>query len=108
MTYILDIYIRQRYSGFTMQMQKTMMYLPRYIKEKIKKVAETEGTSQAEVMRKALEVGLGTVESQKNASSKSLLKLAEIGRKYKTGELPKTSAVEEIDKMWQSWGKGNE
>ncbi len=91
-----------------MQMQKTMMYLPSYIKERIKKVAETEGTSQDEVMRVALEAGLGTAESQKNASAQSLLKLAEIGRKYRTGEQPKTSAVEEIDKMWQSWGKGNE
>lgn len=91
-----------------MQMQKTMVYLPRYIKERIKKVAETEGTSQAEVMRVALEAGLGTVESQKNASAQSLLKLAELGRKYKTNKQPKTSALEEIDKMWQNWGNGNE
>ena len=91
-----------------MQMQKTMMYIPQYIKERIKRVAETEGTSQAEVMRVALEAGLGTVESQKNASAQSLLKLAELGRKYKTGDRLQTSAVEEIDKMWQSRGKGNE
>ena len=81
-----------------------MMYLPQYIKDKIKKVAEAEGTSQAQVMRVALEAGLGTVQSQKNASAQSLLNLAELGRKYKTGEIPKTSAVEEIDKMWQSLG----
>lgn len=91
-----------------MQMQKTMMYLPKYIKERIKKIAEIEGTSQAEVMRVALKAGLGTVESQKNASAQSLLRLAEIGSRYKTGEQPKTNALEEINKMWQNWGNRNE
>lgn len=85
-----------------------MMYLPQQIKERIKRVAETEGTSQAEVTRVALEAGLETVESQKNASARSLLKLAELGKKYKTGQHLKTSALEEVDRMWQSWGNGNE
>ena len=85
-------------------MQKTMVYIPQYIKEKIKKVAESESTSQAEVIRTALEVGLGTVNSQKDASAQSLLKLAELGKKYQTGRLPQTSALEEINKMWQGWG----
>lgn len=85
-----------------MQMQKTMMYLPQYMKERIKKVAETEGTSQAEVIRVALEAGLGTVRFQKDASAQSLLRLAEIGKKYNTGNQPKTNALEEIDKMWRN------
>ena len=89
-------------------MQKTMMYIPQHIKDKIRKVAESEGTSQAEVMRAALEAGLGTAGSRRAASLKSLLNLAELGRKYQTGKLPKMSALEEIDKMWQEWGKGNE
>lgn len=83
-----------------MQMQKTMMYIPQHIKERIKKVAEGEGTSQAEVIRTALEIGLGTVSSKKDASAKVLLKLAQLGKKYQTGRLPKMSALEEIDKMW--------
>ncbi len=84
-----------------------MMYIPAYIKERIKKVADSEGTSQAEVIRAALEAGLETASSQKNASAKSLLKLAELGKKYQTGKLPKSSALEEIDKMWQGQGNKN-
>ena len=84
-------------------MQKTMMYVPQRIKERIKKIAESEGTSQAEVIRTALEAGLETVSSQKDASAKSLLKLAKLGEKYQTRKLPQTSALEEIDKMWQDW-----
>lgn len=89
-------------------MQKTMVYLPWHTKARIKKAAETGGISQAEVMRVALEAGLETAESKKNASARSLLNLAELGRKHKTGKMPKTSALEEMDKMWQSWDKGNE
>lgn len=106
--YILDIYSIDGIMNFAMQMQKTMMYLPEHVKDRIKKVAEAEGTSQAKVIRVALEVGLGTAKFQKDASARSLLKLAEIGRKYQTGSKPKTNAVEEIDKMWQAWGNGNE
>ena len=82
-----------------------MMYIPAHIKERIKKVADSEGTSQAEVIRTALEAGLGTASSQKNASAKSLLKLVELGKKYQTGKLPRISALEDIDKLWQ--GRGN-
>lgn len=90
-----------------MQMQKTMMYIPSHIKEKIRKVAESEGSSQAEVIRNALEIGLGTVSSQKEASAQSLLKLAKLGKKYHTGRLPQKSALQEIDRMWQGWGNKN-
>ncbi|EKD85435.1 MAG: hypothetical protein ACD_38C00030G0005 [uncultured bacterium] len=86
-----------------MQMQKTMMYLSPYIKDKIKKIAKSEGTSQAEVIRTALEAGLGTGSSQKALSAESLLKLVQLGKKYQTGKLPRTSALTEIDKMWQEW-----
>lgn len=83
-----------------MQMQKTMMYIPQHIKERIKRVAQDEGTSQAEVIRTALETGLGAVSFQKDASARSLLELAKLGEKYQTKKLPGKNALEEIDKMW--------
>jgi len=64
-----------------MQMQKTMMYLPSSIKDKIKKAAESEGTSQAEIMRAALEVGLESARFQSNASAQGLIKIGQLAEK---------------------------
>lgn len=76
----IDIYTYTCYYMF-MQMQKTMMYLPGYIKERIKKAAESEGTSQAEIMRVALEAGLGTARFQSNASAQGLIKIGRLAEK---------------------------
>lgn len=86
-----------------MQMQKTMVYLPKELKEKVLIIANSQGTSQADVIRKALQEGLGTARFQSNASALGLLKLAKLAEKY-PGTGKKTNALEEIDKMWQEWG----
>lgn len=86
-----------------MQMQKTMVYLPKELKEKVLIIANSQGTSQADVIRKALQEGLGTAGFQSKTSALGLLKLAKLAEKYpSTGK--KTNALEEIDKMWQEWG----
>ena len=57
------------------------MYLPSQIKDKIKEAAESEGTSQAEIMRAALEVGLGSARFQSNASAQGLIKIGQLAEK---------------------------
>ncbi len=67
-----------------MQMQKTMVYLPKELKEKVLIIANSQGTSQADVIRKALQEGLGTAEFQSNASAQALLKIAQLAEQLKT------------------------
>ncbi len=86
-----------------MQMQKTMVYLPKKLKEKVLVIANAQGTSQADVIRKALQEGLRIATFQSNDSALGLLKLAKLAEKYPY-KGKKTNALEEIDKMWQEWG----
>jgi metal-responsive CopG/Arc/MetJ family transcriptional regulator len=86
-----------------MQMQKTMVYLPKQLKERILVIANSQGTSQADVIRKALQEGLGAARFQSKTSALGLLKLAKLAEKYPY-KGKKTNALEEIDKMWQEWG----
>ena len=64
-------------------MLKTYLYIPEQLEEKIKLAAETQNKSKAEVIRQALEKGIITVQNQGTASAQALLKIAEIGKKYK-------------------------
>lgn len=86
-----------------MQMQKTMIYLPKQLKERVLIIANAQGTTQADVIRKALQEGLGTARFQSRTSALGLLKLAKLAEKYPY-KGKKTNALEEIDKMWQEWG----
>ena len=86
-----------------MQMQKTMVYLPKKLKERVLVIANSQGTSQAEVIRKALEEGLIAAKFESKTSALGLLKLAKLAEKY-PNKGKKTNALEEIDKMWQEWG----
>ncbi len=63
-----------------MQMLKTMVYLPPQLKNRIENLAKQQKTTQADIIRGALEEGLGTARFQNNASAQALLKIAEIGR----------------------------
>lgn len=86
-----------------MQMQKTMIYLPKQLKERVQIIANSQGTSQADVIRKALEEGLRISKFQSRTSALGLLKLAKLAEKYPY-KGKKTSSLEEIDKMWLEWG----
>ena len=86
-----------------MQMQKTMVYLPKQLKQRVLVIANSQGTSQADVIRKALEEGLETARFQSKTSALGLLKLAKLAEKYPYKD-KKTNALKEIDKMWQEWG----
>lgn len=58
-----------------------MVYLPKQLKEKVLIVANSQGTSQADVIRKALQEGLGTTRFQSNASAQGLIKIGQLAEK---------------------------
>ena len=64
-----------------MQMQKTMVYLPKQLKERILIIANSQGSSQADVIRGALEEGLGTTRFQGSASAQGLIKIGQLAEK---------------------------
>jgi len=64
-----------------MQMQKTMVYLPKELKEKVLIIANSQGTSQADVIRRALQEGLGTAAFQSNASAQGMIQIGQLAEK---------------------------
>lgn len=82
-------------------MLKTYLYIPENLEEKIIFTAKAQNKSKAEVIRQALEKGIITVQQQGTASAQILLKLAEMGKKYKVRG-PKDSS-ERIDELL--WGR---
>jgi len=76
-------------------MLKTYIYVPDNLNEKITRMAELRKESKAEVIRNALEKGLALAQQQGTASARVLLKIAELGEKYKV-KGPK-DAVEHFD-----------
>ena len=64
-----------------MQMQKTMVYLPKQLKERILVIANSSGTSQADIIRQALEEGLETSKFQSHASALGLIKIGQLAEK---------------------------
>jgi predicted transcriptional regulator len=63
-------------------MLKTYLYVPSQLEEKIVRVARDQHKSKAEVMRQALEEGIGVVSRQGSASAEALLRLAEVGKMH--------------------------
>lgn len=64
-------------------MLKTYLYVPDHLNEQIVYLAKTHKKSKAEVIRQALEVGVAAVGQKPGGGAEVLLKLAEIGKKYK-------------------------
>jgi len=62
-------------------MQKTMVYLPKQLKERILVIANSSGTSQADIIRQALEEGLETSKFQSHASALGLIKIGQLAEK---------------------------
>lgn len=63
-------------------MLKTYLYLPEELNKKVESAAKRQKKSKAEVLRKAIEEGINTVEEQTSSGVEVLFKLAEIGKKY--------------------------
>lgn len=86
-------------------MLKTYLYIPEQLEEKLILTAKTQRKSKAEVMRQALEKGIRDIQQQGTASAQVLLKIAELGRKYKV-KGPK-DAVERFDEYLygRDWSK---
>ncbi|MEK7458596.1 MAG: hypothetical protein AAB612_03920 [Patescibacteria group bacterium] len=63
-------------------MLKTYLYIPDHLNTQIVHAAARQKKSKAEIIRYALEKGMGDVQKRDNASSQAMLKLADIGEKY--------------------------
>lgn len=68
--------------GIIRYMLKTYLYLPEELNKKVESAAKRQKKSKAEVLRKAIEEGINTVEEQTSSGVEVLFKLAEIGKKY--------------------------
>ena len=82
-------------------MLKTYLYIPEQLEKKIVYTAKTQKKSKAEIIRRALEKGIIIVQQQNTASAQVLLKLTELGKKYKIQGSKNSS--QHIDELL--WGK---
>jgi len=64
-------------------MLKTYLYIPEELNEKIDRAAKAQKKSKAEVIRKAIEKGIGEEEPGKNAGVELLFQLEQLGKKLK-------------------------
>ena len=64
-------------------MLKTYLYIPEQIDLEVRKLAKEEKKSKAEILRTALEKGIAAIKKRKYAGAEVLLKLADLGKKYK-------------------------
>lgn len=62
-------------------MLRTYLYIPDHLEKQINQAVQAQKKSKAEVLRQALEKGLERL-VPKAGGAETLLKLAEIGRKY--------------------------
>ena len=81
-------------------MLKTYLYIPEQLEEKINLAVKTQKRSKAEILRTALNEGLHVMEKQNVGGAKTLLKLAEIGKKAQFNGVHDSARMDE-----QLWGK---
>lgn len=83
-------------------MLKTYLYIPEHLEEKIVSTARTQKKSKAQVIREAIENGLKTVSGV--GSAETLLKLAEIGKRFKLKGPHDVTRMDEL--LWgRDWSK---
>jgi len=83
-------------------MLKTYLYIPDELADRINRIVRVQKKSKAEVIRQALQKGLK--EEKPIKSAESLLKLTEIGKKYKLRGIHDSSKMDEL--LWgKDWGK---
>jgi len=86
-------------------MLKTYLYIPDHLGKKIERTAKVRRKSKAEIMRQALEKGITAIEQQGTASAQVLLKIAELGKKYKV-KGPKDAAEHFDEYLYgRDWSK---
>lgn len=86
-------------------MLQTYLYVPDLLKKKIEDTARLQQKSKAEVMRQALERGINAVQQQGTASTRVLLKIAELGKKNNVRG-PKDSSSMMDEYLWdKDWSK---
>lgn len=86
-------------------MLKTYLYIPDQLEEKIIHAANVNKISKAEVMRRSLEKGIDVIGQQGHASAQILLKLADLGKRYKLRG-PKDSSVRMNELLWgKNWSR---
>ncbi|GEM_PF-1752450 len=86
-------------------MLKTYLYIPELLERKINMTAKMQQKSKAEIIRLALEKGIGAVTQQGTASAEVLLKLAELGKKFHV-KGPKDSSSRMDEYLWdKDWSK---
>lgn len=83
-------------------MLKTYLYVPQPLNEEINALAEIQKISKAEVIRTALREGLSVIKRKKGSSARVLLKIAEIGRKYKA-KGPKDLSTNMDKYLWDNY-----
>ncbi len=79
-------------------MLRTYLYIPDYLEKQINQTVHAQKKSKAEVLRQALEKGIAAVQQQGTASSRTLLKLAQIGKRYKLKGIHDSSRMDEL--LW--------
>lgn len=86
-------------------MLKTYLYIPEQLNKRIDYTAKTQKRSKAEIIREALENGINAIQQQGTASAAVLLKIAELGKKYKV-KGPKDSSTRMDEYLWdKEWDK---
>ena len=88
----------------TLFMLKTYLYIPDDLAKRIDNAVRIEKKSKAEVIRQALDKGLK--EGKPVKSAESLLKLAEIGKKYKLKGIHDSTRIDEL--LWGTDWSRNE
>ena len=82
-------------------MLRTYLYIPDNLEKQINQVVQAQKKSKAEVLRQALEKGIAAVQQQGTASARTLLKLAELGKR--SGFRGPKDSSKRIDELL--WGK---
>ncbi len=86
-------------------MLKTYLYIPELLEQKISTTAKMQQKSKAEVIRLALEKGIGAVVQQGTASAEVLLKIAQLGKKFHV-KGPRDSSSRMDEYLWdKDWSK---
>ena len=82
-------------------MLKTYLYVPEQLNQEINALAQLQKESKAKIIRTALEKGIIFIKRQKASSASVLLRIAEVGKKYKPCG-PKDVSTKMDDYLWSS------
>lgn len=86
-------------------MLKTYLYVPEELSKEIKELAKYEKKSKAEIMRTALKEGVAKIKRKRVGSAEVLLRIAELGKKYKVRG-PKDASARMDEYLWdRDWNK---